>query len=137
MSHAQAIRFGMWIDFRNPRQWERPPHLLWRELIDLIAWAETIGWDDVLLSEHHFTEDSYPPSPVVLAGAIAARTSTIRIGQFVALLPLYHPVRLAEDGATVDIVSGGRFELGVGLGLPARGIRRLRHTDRKPRRPRQ
>src|SRR5262249_25262123 len=102
-----------------PSQWEQPWDRLWRELIDLIAWAETIGWDDVLLSEHHFTEDGYPPSPIVLASAIAARTTSIRIGQFVALLPLYHPVRLAEDGAMVDIVSGGRFELGVGLGYRA------------------
>jgi probable F420-dependent oxidoreductase len=116
MSQAHPIRFGMWIDFRNPPQWERPWHQLWRELIDLIAWAETIGWDDVLLSEHHFTTDGYPPSPIVLASAIAARTTTMRIGQFVALLPLYHPVRMAEDGAMVDIISGGRFELGVGLG---------------------
>jgi probable F420-dependent oxidoreductase len=116
MSNEHPIRFGMWLDFRNPQQWERPWHVLWRELIDLVVWAETLGWDDVLLSEHHFTSDGYPPSPIVLASAIAARTTMIRIGQFVALLPLYHPVRLAEDGAMVDIISGGRFELGVGLG---------------------
>jgi probable F420-dependent oxidoreductase len=116
MSDAPAIRFGMWVDFRNPRRWEQPSHRLWRELIEMVAWAETIGWDDVLLSEHHFTDDGYPPSPIVLASAIAMRTTTMRIGQFVALLPLYHPVRLAEDGATVDIISDGRFELGVGLG---------------------
>lgn len=54
MSSAQPIRFGLWVGFRNPRRWERPWHQLWRELIELVAWAETIGWDDVLLSEHHF-----------------------------------------------------------------------------------
>ena len=74
------------------------------------------GYDSAWLSEHHFAPDGYSPSPVVIAAAIAMKTKRMRIGTNVLLLPLYHPVRLAEDCATVDVLSHGRFEFGVGLG---------------------
>ena len=112
----RKLRFGLWYAFRNPAQWQTSYRDLYCEVLDQIAWAETIGYDDVWLTEHHFTDDGHAPSPLVQAAAIAARTKKIRIGTAVLLLPLYHPVRVAEDGATVDILSGGRFELGVGIG---------------------
>ena len=116
MASTRKLRFGLLNDFRNPLKWERPFKDVYAEIIEMIAWAETIGYDDVWLSEHHFSEDGYGPSPIVQAAAIAVKTKKIRIGLSVLLLPLYHPVRLAEDAATVDILSGGRFELGAGLG---------------------
>ncbi len=115
-STGKKLRFGLFTDFRNPLQWRRPFKDVYAEIIEQIAWAETIGYDDVWLSEHHFTDDGYGPSPIVQAAAIAVKTKKIRIGMSVLLLPLYHPVRLAEDAATVDILSGGRLELGAGLG---------------------
>ena len=115
-SDRPKLRFGLWYAFRNPAQWQTTYENLYAEVLDQIAWAETIGYDDVWLTEHHFTDDGHAPSPLLQAAAIAARTKTIRIGTAVLLLPLYHPVRVAEDGATVDILSRGRFELGVGIG---------------------
>src|SRR5262245_36536851 len=110
------LRFGLWYAFRNPAEWRTSYESLYAEVLEQLAWAETIGYDDVWLTEHHFVDDGHAPSPLVQAAAIAARTKKIRIGTAVLLLPLYNPVRVAEDGATVDILSGGRFELGVGIG---------------------
>jgi probable F420-dependent oxidoreductase len=114
---ARKIRFGLWYDFRNPAQWRQPPDRLYLEILDQIAWAENNGFDDVWLSEHHFIEDGYLPSILPAAAAIAARTNRMRIASGVLLMPFHNPIRLAEDIATVDVISGGRFELGVGIGF--------------------
>ena len=112
----RKLRFGLWYDFRNPPQWRQDPTRLYESIIAQAARAEVLGWDDVWLSEHHFIEDGYTPSMLPLAAAIAARTQKIRIGTSVLLLPLHDPLRVAEDSATIDIVSGGRFDLGIGAG---------------------
>jgi len=114
--NSRPIHFGLWYDFRNPTAWHRADKEIYDAVIEQIAWAEKIGYDDVWLTEHHFVDDGHAPSPLILASAIAMKTMRIRIGTSVLLLPLYHPVRVAEDGATIDILSGGRFELGVGIG---------------------
>ena len=114
---SRKIRFGLWYDFRNPAQWRQPADRLYREILDQIAWAENKGFDDVWLSEHHFIEDGYLPAILPVAAAIGARTSRIRIASGVLLMPFHNPIRLAEDIATVDVISGGRFELGVGIGF--------------------
>ncbi|NNL86403.1 MAG: LLM class flavin-dependent oxidoreductase [Myxococcales bacterium] len=116
MTSTQPLRFGLWYAFRNPAAWRRPFPELYAEVFEQIRWAEDIGFDDVWLTEHHFCEDGHAPSILPLAAAIAALTSRIRIGTGVLLLPLHNPVRVAEDGATIDIISNGRFELGVGVG---------------------
>jgi probable F420-dependent oxidoreductase len=115
--NGQNIRFGLWYDFRNPPQWRQPADRLYAETLDQIAWGENLGFDDVWLSEHHFIEDGYLPSILPVAAAVAARTKRIRIVSGVLLMPFHDPVRLAEDIAVVDIISGGRFELGVGVGF--------------------
>src|SRR5258708_1509035 len=113
----RKIRFGLWYDFRNPTQWRQPTDRLYAETLDQIAWGENHGFDDVWLSEHHFIEDGYLPSILPLAAAVAARTKRIRISSGVLLVPFHNPVRLAEDIAVVDVISGGGLELGVGVGF--------------------
>jgi alkanesulfonate monooxygenase SsuD/methylene tetrahydromethanopterin reductase-like flavin-dependent oxidoreductase (luciferase family) len=68
-------------------------------------------------SEHHFIEDGYLPSILPVAAAIGARTNRIRVASGVLLMPFHNPLRLAEDVAVVDVISGGRFERGVGIGF--------------------
>jgi alkanesulfonate monooxygenase SsuD/methylene tetrahydromethanopterin reductase-like flavin-dependent oxidoreductase (luciferase family) len=110
------MKIGFMEDFRNPHRWRRPPADLYQALLEQIVRGEELGYDNVWLTEHHFTEDGYNPSLLPTAAAVAARTRRIRIGTFVLLLPFQHPVRLAEDATCVDILSGGRFDLGVGQG---------------------
>src|SRR5262249_42474082 len=120
MSTNSQLRFGLWYDFRNPPAWKRPYDQLYGEILEQIAWAEQHGFADISLSQHHLIRDGYSPSLLPIAAAIAARTKKIRIGTSVMLLPFHNPVRLAEDGATVDVISGGRFELGVGRATRSR-----------------
>jgi alkanesulfonate monooxygenase SsuD/methylene tetrahydromethanopterin reductase-like flavin-dependent oxidoreductase (luciferase family) len=101
---------------------QRPPESgttyseVYERSIDLARRAEEAGFDSVWVSEHHFFDDGYAPSVFPFVAAIARETSTIDVGTSVALAPLYHPVRLAEDAATVDLLSDGRFTLGIANG---------------------
>lgn len=86
-----------------------------REGFDLVDAAEAWGMDSAWLSEFHFSPDrSVLSSPIVVAGALAARTRRMRIGMAVYVLPLANPLRIAEEAATVDQISGGRFDFGIG-----------------------
>ncbi len=110
------LKFGLYYDFRNPKQWHRPITDIYGEIFEQIVWADQAGFDNVWISEHHLVEDDYTPSVLPIAAAIAAKTRNIRIGSAVMDLPLHNPIRVAEDAATVDVISNGRFELGVGVG---------------------
>lgn len=111
-----TLRFGLLWPFRNP-DWARVGwDEFYRSHLELIVDSERMGFDQAWLTEHHFIDDGYSPSLLPIGAAIAARTQRIRIGTFLLLLPLHNPVRVAEDTATVDLISGGRFDLGVGLG---------------------
>jgi alkanesulfonate monooxygenase SsuD/methylene tetrahydromethanopterin reductase-like flavin-dependent oxidoreductase (luciferase family) len=118
-SPAAGPTFGLWYDFRNPDP-DRPFSAFYAQVLDQIAWAEQRGLGSVWLTEHHFCADGYSPSPFLLGSAIAQRTSRMRIGTNLIVSPLHNPVRLAEDAATLSLLSNGRFDLGVGQGYWAR-----------------
>lgn len=110
------MRFGLWYHLRNPARWAQSWAELYSEALDQIAWAESLGFDSVWTSEHHFTDDGYLPSSLLFLAAAAARTRRVRLGTLILLLPLHHPLRVAEDAAVVDILSNGRLDLGVAAG---------------------
>jgi alkanesulfonate monooxygenase SsuD/methylene tetrahydromethanopterin reductase-like flavin-dependent oxidoreductase (luciferase family) len=112
----RTVNFGLWYDFRNPAPWTIPFERLYARALDQIVEAERLGFDSVWITEHHFCDDGYTPSPLVMAGAIGARTQRMRIGTNLMILPLHNPVRIAEDTATLSLLTGGRFDLGVGIG---------------------
>lgn len=94
----------------------RPLAELYSGLIELAVEAEDLGFDFMWLGEHHFAPNQWNPSPLPILGAIAARTSRIRLGTNVIVAPYHNPLRLAEDIATVDLLSGGRLDVVVGTG---------------------
>ena len=115
-----ATDVGLLFPFRNPPRWRVPFPRFHAEQLHQVELAEELGYDTVWLTEHHFAEDGYSPSLVPLAGAIAARTERVHIGTFLLLLPLHHPMAVGEAVATLDVLSNGRFDLGVGQGYVPR-----------------
>ena len=112
MPLQRSIGLGLFTG-QQPPGTTRPPY---RDALALAQAAESAGFDAFWVSEHHGLPDSYLPSPLVLLGALAAATDRITLGTGIALAPLYHPLRLAEDAAVVDQLSDGRLVLGLGLG---------------------
>jgi len=105
--------FGMFTDFHiRPGLTQAQA---FDESFNQVDAAEELGLDSVWLAEHHFSPDrAVLAAPIAIASAIAARTNRIRIGLAVHVLPLANPLRVAEEAATVDHISKGRFDFGVG-----------------------
>lgn len=100
--------FGLRYDLRCPEFSKATPAELTATAVEQCAWADGLGFATVTLSEHHGSPDGYLPSPVVLGAAIAARTTKLRLVLAALIAPLHDPIRLAEDVAVLDVVSGGR-----------------------------
>ena len=107
-----AMRF----DMRCPPISPASPSDLYRAALEMAAWADDNAIGSVVVSEHHGVDDGYLPSPLVLLGAMAAVTKRVSLNVSALLAPLHDPLRLAEDIAVLDLASGGRLSIVLGLG---------------------
>ena len=109
------MKFGLYSSIADPPAGENLARCV-EEVMDEAQLAEEQGFDSCFFGEHHQDRDGFLPSPLIVATAVASRTRRLKVGTSVILLPLHHPVQLAEDVVTLDIISQGRIILGVGLG---------------------
>jgi len=109
------MRFGLYSSIASPPRGEHLERAI-DEVIAEAQLAEASGFDSCFFGEHHQDRDGFLPSPLIVATAVAAHTRRLRVGTSVILLPLHHPVRVAEDVITLDLVSKGRVVVGVGIG---------------------
>ena len=120
-------RLALRYDLRAP-DFGASTSQLYGAALEQASWADNHGFAAVSLSEHHSSDDGYCPSPVVMAAAVAARTTHVRISITALVLPLYDPVRLAEDLAVLDIISEGRLDLVMGAGYRSVEMQMFGHT---------
>src|ERR671911_1847273 len=107
--------FGIWTELR-PGFGRQPDPAFYAERLEEVALAEQLGLAAVWGSEHHAVEDGHLSQQLPFLAAVAARTSRVRLGTGVLLLPLYRPREVAEQAGVVDLLAGGRLILGVGGG---------------------
>src|SRR5512134_402262 len=88
----------------------------YQEALEEVVRAEELGFDSVWMEEHHSVVNHYWPSPLTVLAGFATRTSRVTLGTDILVAPFYHPARLAEDVAMLDVISGGRFVLGAAIG---------------------
>jgi len=111
------MRFHMHLLPTYFRDRDDPFDVYYQNVLAQIELAEELGFECFWFTEHHFVEYGGPvPNSAVMMASAAARTSKIHLGSAISILPLHHPIQVAEDYAMVDVVSGGRLEFGMGLG---------------------
>ncbi len=110
------MKFGMLHFFEHPAG-GKSERQIFREQLDCMRAAEDMGFDSIWVPEHHSTEYGFSASPMVTLAAIASVTKRIRLGSGVLVLPFNDPIRVAEEGAMVDLMSDGRLDLRVGRGF--------------------
>ena len=108
------MKFGMLHLFENPVG--KTEHEVIHEQLELMRAADDLDFDSIWPAEHHFTEYGYCASPALSLAAVAQTTKRVRLGTGIVVLPLNHPLRVAEDFAVLDHMSNGRVDLGVGRG---------------------
>ena len=108
------MKFGLFSHVPWPE--EISPAQVVDNITEEFCVGEQLGFDSGWLAEHHFTRYGIGSASLMLLANIAARTTTLRLGTAVIISPLHHPVRLAEDTATLDLLSGGRLDAGFGRG---------------------
>lgn len=114
---------GTFLLMQSPSQ--RSSQEIYARGVELAQAAETLGFRNVWLGEHHFSTYGYLSRPAQLATYIAAKTTTLRVGTAVIVVPLHHPLIVAEEIATLDLLSGGRVDIGFGRGYQHYEFERL------------
>lgn len=112
------MKFGVIYDFRNPprKDWHQPWPRFYGAAFEHMQEVERLGYHSISLAEHHGDPDGFNPGLPVTLTAAAHHTSNVRIGTNIIQVPFYHPVLLAEQLAVIDILSGGRLDVGLGQG---------------------
>lgn len=108
------INFGTFLLMQSPSA--RSSEEIYARAIDLAQASEGLGFNNVWLAEHHFSTYGYLARPAQLATYIAAKTTRLRVGTAVIVVPLHHPLIVAEEIATLDQLAGGRVDIGLGRG---------------------
>ncbi|MCH5642147.1 LLM class flavin-dependent oxidoreductase [Gordonia sp. ABSL49_1] len=122
------MKFSVFYVLETP---DRDFRRAYDEMLAQVEIAEELGFHEVWLAEHHGSDYGSMPSPQIAAAAIAERTERMRIGIAVSNLTFNWPVRIAEDYAMVDVLSGGRLDLGVGRGYQPHEFRAMGAQDRR------
>lgn len=110
---------GLYFDLRNPPAWEQDTSRLYNFAIEMCEEVERMGAHSVWTTEHHLFEDGYITQPLTFLAAVAARTKRVRLGTAILLAPFRPAPLIAEEAAVVDLISGGRVDLGLGAGYRA------------------
>ena len=122
------MQFGVQMNLQAPNL-ESPASIINRS-IEVAQMADELGFHSVWLTEHHFSSYGYCPQPLMPLIKIAALTRNIRVGTAILVVPLHHPLQLAEDIAMADVLTGGRLEVGFGRGYQPYEFARLgQHLD--------
>ena len=108
-----GLDFGLHYSCQSP---ERAWASVYRATLEQAREAEALGYTSLSVAEHHFLPDGWVPDPMTMLGALAGVTEDVALGTNIVILPLHHPVAVAERAAMLDLLCGGRFRLGVGIG---------------------
>lgn len=107
-----ALTLEMRRSPHRPQQWTD----LWEDALWFFEEAEKLGFDSLLVQEHFFSDDGYAPSMPIFLTSLIERTTTARVGSYIYIAPLHHPLALAQETAVLDQLSGGRLDVGLGIG---------------------
>ena len=127
------MEFGLFFLMQRDERWSEAQ--VYESGLEQMLAAEALGYSSVWIAEHHFNDYGLCPAPPVLASYVAARSTALRLGMGVSLMPLHHPIDLAEQLAVLDVVSGGRLDVGIGRGGTAQDYQTF-GSDRAESRPR-
>lgn len=110
------MRVGLTLEMKPSQHRNQSWAELWEDCLWMFEEAEHLGFDSLLVQEHFFTEDGYAPSIPIFLSQLINRTSTARLGTYIYVAPLHHPLALAQETAVLDQLSRGRLEVGIGSG---------------------
>jgi alkanesulfonate monooxygenase SsuD/methylene tetrahydromethanopterin reductase-like flavin-dependent oxidoreductase (luciferase family) len=117
------VEFGTFLLLQSPSA--ETSEAMYARGVEITQAAEELGFGNMWLAEHHFSTYGYLSRPLTYALHLAAKTRRIRVGTAVIVVPLHHPLVIAEDIATVDLLSGGRLDVGLGRGYQRYEFERL------------